>query len=112
MFAGNKAVSFGEDDVFEVDVDNPVISDTTVDKALMGQSMISGAQLETLLLLDSDSDSDEDEDEEDDVVAPLPTKVSGGLFGIKTNKDTTTKGKARMGMKKLGKSVRKMMIKD
>ena len=116
MDASKKAVSFGEDDVVEVDMDEPGLSDTTVDQALMGQSLISGAQLEALLLLDSESDSDSDEDEEgEDVVAPLPTanktKVSGGLFGIKTNQDTTTTGKARMGIKKLGKNVRKMMIK-
>ncbi len=41
---------------------------TTVDKALMGQSMISGAQLEALLLLDSDED-----EEDEDVVTPTST---------------------------------------
>eukprot|EP00984_Skeletonema_dohrnii_P003775 scaffold1304_cov96-Skeletonema_dohrnii-CCMP3373.AAC.1 len=84
----------------------------------MGQSMISCADLEALLLLDSDSDEDEEDDTEEEenndvVVSALnvkvKAKVSRGLFGIKTQ--TATKSKTRMGMKKLGKSVRKMIIK-
>ncbi len=117
MYAGKRAVSFGEDVVVETPNPKPApaLTDSTVARALLGQSMVSGAQLEALLLLDSGSDSDSDEDEEDGVVSALPTanktKASGGLFGIKANKDTTTKGKSRMGMKKLGKNARKLMIK-
>eukprot|EP00985_Skeletonema_marinoi_P008490 scaffold3854_cov120-Skeletonema_marinoi.AAC.12 len=116
MDAGKRAVSFG-DDVVEVDVKGEKhrseLSDTVVDRALMGQSMISCADLEALLLLDTDSededDSDDDSDETGEVVAVPTAKVSKGLFGIRTK--TATKSKSRMGMKKLGKSVRKMIIK-
>jgi methylglyoxal synthase len=118
MDAGKRAVSFG-DDVVEVDVKGEKhrseLSDTVVDRALMGQSMISCADLEALLLLDTDSEDEDEEDdteeeENNDVVVSAPTaKVSKGLFGIRTK--TATKSKSRMGMKKLGKSVRKMIIK-
>ena len=118
MDAGKRAVSFG-DDVVEVDVKGEKhrseLSDTVVDRALMGQSMISCADLEALLLLDSDSEDEDEEDdteeeENNDVVVSAPkTKVSKGLFGIRTK--TATKSKSRMGMKNLGKSVRKMIIK-
>jgi hypothetical protein len=118
MDTGKKAVSFGEDDVVEMAPveqgakhTGPSISDTEIDRALMGQSMMfSNARLQALLNNDSDDDSDDDSDETGDVVAVPTAKVSKGLFGIKTK--TATKSKTRMNMKKLGKSVRKMIIKD
>lgn len=115
---GKRAVSFGDDVVEVAPVEQgakhtgPSISDTEIDRALMGQSMMfSNARLQALLNNDSDDDdSDDDSDETGDVVAVPTAKVSKGLFGIKTK--TATKSKTRMNMKKLGKSVRKMIIKD
>mmetsp|Transcript_8944 Transcript_8944/g.17825 ORF Transcript_8944/g.17825 Transcript_8944/m.17825 type:complete len:361 (+) Transcript_8944:205-1287(+) len=115
MDTGKRAVSFGDDVVEVAPVEQgakhtgPSISDTEVDRALMGQSMMfSNARLQALLNNDSDDDSDDDSDETGDVVAVPTAKVSKGLFGIKTK--TATKSKTRMNMKKLGKSVRNMMI--
>ena len=113
-------VSFGEDSVFE---DAPLeqsgtkavpgISDSTIQHALMGQTFIDGDErLRSLLAVESD---DDDSDEEEDSVEEPPattTEVSRGLFGIKTSTKKSSKGKARMNIKKLGKGVRKMVIKE
>mmetsp|Transcript_16142 Transcript_16142/g.25143 ORF Transcript_16142/g.25143 Transcript_16142/m.25143 type:complete len:366 (+) Transcript_16142:48-1145(+) len=116
---GKRGVSFGEDAVVEVapleqggKKNLPEISDSVLEKALMGQSMMfSDARLHALLTTESDDDVDSDDDSADSTqVTAVPTaKVSKGLFGIKTK--SATKSKARMGMKNLGKSVRKIMIK-
>ncbi len=108
-FGTEKSVSFGENtmQVEEKKQTVPDISQSTIDKALMGQSMMfSNERLQALLAVDSDDDSDSDSDDDDDSKKVAPkTKVSQGLFGIKT------KSNGRMGLKKLGKSVRKMMSK-
>jgi len=93
------------------------ISQSVIDRALMGQSMMCDSRLEALLMLESDDDDDSTTDDDSDMVddaaakdaAAKATKVSKGLFGIKTV--STKKSKGRMGLKKLGKSVRKMMVK-
>mmetsp|Transcript_17945 Transcript_17945/g.25432 ORF Transcript_17945/g.25432 Transcript_17945/m.25432 type:complete len:358 (-) Transcript_17945:98-1171(-) len=111
-FGTEKSVSFGENtmEVEEKKVKTEDISQSTIDKALMGQSMmLSNVRLQALLAVDSDHDSDDDDDDDEDSSADAPksksnAKVSMGLFGIKTKKN-------RMGLKKLGKSVRKMMSK-
>ena len=84
------------------------ISQSTIDRALSGQSrMFSDERLTALLAVESDDGSD-DEEEEGSSVEETPTaKVSKGLFGIKTS--STKKSRERMGLKKLGKSVRKMI---
>eukprot|EP00984_Skeletonema_dohrnii_P020058 scaffold9695_cov74-Skeletonema_dohrnii-CCMP3373.AAC.1 len=75
----------------------------------MGQSMMfSDERLQALLAVESDDDSDDDEEEGSSVEDAPTAKVSKGLFGIKTS--STKKSRGRMGLKKLGKSVRKMMI--
>jgi len=109
-FGAEKSVSFGGDtmQVEEKKKTVPHISQSTIDKALMGQSMMfSNERLQALLAVDSDDDSDSDSDVDDDSNKEAPkTKVSQGLFGIKTKSNN-----GRMGLKKLGKSVRKMMSK-
>mmetsp|Transcript_20781 Transcript_20781/g.31363 ORF Transcript_20781/g.31363 Transcript_20781/m.31363 type:complete len:364 (-) Transcript_20781:109-1200(-) len=118
MDTGRKAVSFGEDDVVEMapveqgaKQTGPSISDTEVDRALMGQSMMfSDERLQALLAVESDDDSDDDEEEGSSVEDAPTAKVSKGLFGIKTS--STKKSRGRMGLKKLGKSVRNLIIKD
>ncbi len=111
-FGTEKSVSFGEESTKEVEkkMARVNISDTTIDKALMGQSMMfSNERLQALLAVDSDNDSDSDDDDEGVEEAPKSNaKVSAGLFGIKTSSDQKSK---RFGLKKLGKSVRKMMSK-
>mmetsp|Transcript_12668 Transcript_12668/g.21472 ORF Transcript_12668/g.21472 Transcript_12668/m.21472 type:complete len:360 (-) Transcript_12668:22-1101(-) len=114
-FGTEKSVSFGEPAPVEEEKKKKEVADisqTTIDRALMGQSMMfSNARLQALLNNDSDDDdSDDDSDDTGEVVAVPTAKVSKGLFGIKTK--TATKSKTRMNMKKLGKSVRKMIIKD
>ncbi len=76
----------------------------------MGQTFIGDERLRSLLAIESD----DDEEEEDSVAEAPPTtaKISKGLFGIKTSTKKSSKGKARMNMKKLGKSVRKLVIKE
>ena len=122
--APKRGVSFGEDVTIEIEDDTlgqsakkvePGLSDTTVGHALMGQTFIGDERLRSLLAIESDDDSDDDDDEEEDSVAEAPpttTKISKGLFGIKTSTKKSSKGKARMNMKKLGKSVRKLVIKE
>ena len=116
-----KSVSFGEDEPKEVEeVTEKMdalrgISDTTLDRVLMGQSMMfSDERLQALLAVDSDDDSDDDDEDEDEAIAnggggSVPSsKVSMGLFGIKTE---TKKNNRRFKLKKIGKSVRKMLSK-
>ena len=68
------------------------------------------SRLEALLMLESDEDEDESDDNSDMVdTSPKLTKVSSGLFGIKTG--TTKRIKGRMGMKKLRKNMRNLMMK-
>lgn len=124
--APKRGVSFGEDVTIEEGDDTlgqsakkvePGLSDSTVGHALMGQTFIGDERLRSLLAIESDDDSDDDDDDdegEDSVAEAPPTtaKVSKGLFGIKTSTKKSSKGKARMNMKKLGKSVRKLVIKE
>ena len=120
--APKRGVSFGEDVTIEEDDTlgqsakkvEPGLSDSTVGHALMGQTFIGDERLRSLLAIESDDDSDDDDEGEDSVAEAPPTtaKVSRGLFGIKTSTKKSSKGKARMNMKKLGKSVRKLVIKE
>ena len=114
-----RGVSFGEDVTIEDDTLEQSakkvgagISDSTVEHALLGQTFIGDERLRSLLAVESDDDSDDDDDEEDESVEEATTKVSKGLFGIKTSTKKSKKGMARRQMKKLGKSVRKLVIKE
>eukprot|EP00984_Skeletonema_dohrnii_P014399 scaffold6038_cov106-Skeletonema_dohrnii-CCMP3373.AAC.2 len=51
----------------------PELSDSAVDRALMGQSMIGGADLQALLLLELDNEDYSEEEEDVDVVDAAPT---------------------------------------
>eukprot|EP00986_Skeletonema_menzelii_P014993 scaffold10778_cov149-Skeletonema_menzelii.AAC.3 len=112
--AVEEGVSFGDDAVVEENKVEPGLSDSTVEHTLLGQTFIGDERLRSLLAIESDDDSDDDDDDDDSVMEapPTTTKVSRGLFGIKTSTKKSSKGKARMNMKMLGKSVKKLVIKE
>ncbi|KAL7490503.1 hypothetical protein ACHAWT_000296 [Skeletonema menzelii] len=112
--SSKRGVSFGDDAVVEENKVKPGLSDSTVERALLGQTFIGDERLRSLLAIESDDDSDDDDDDDDSVMEapPTTTKVSRGLFGIKTSTKKSSKGKARMNMKMLGKSVKKLVIKE
>ncbi|KAL7426759.1 hypothetical protein ACHAXM_001467, partial [Skeletonema potamos] len=86
-----RAVSFNDDNVEEDAEEKKTkkavaeISETVIHRALDGQSIMCASRLEALLMLESDEDeSDDNSDMVDAAPAAKLTKVSSGLFGIKT----------------------------
>ena len=70
-----RSASFNSKDLVEETPKKPVpeLSDSAVDRALLGQSIIGGADLQALLLLELDKEDYSEEEEDVDVVDAAPT---------------------------------------